>query len=819
MASVPTTFNEAYYLQNNKDVMAAVGPGRMFATAYDHYVAFGEREGRKPNPAFDGQGYLNSNLDVWNAVNAKAFTSGLQHYEMFGAVENRAPGSAVFNEAYYLAQNTDVAANVGPGKMFSSGFQHYVLFGVTEGRAPASGATSGNPGQTFTLTTGADTVVGTANNDTINGYVDGVTATLSTLTAADSINGGAGTDTLNVTIGSGATTLPTANYASIETINVRPAGAALNASDLSSVAGLTSFNVDRATAAVTTTNLAKGGTYGVIGDNASTSAAAYALGYANAADVATLNISGGTKGTPAITLTGAGVTSTVINTTGTVANTVAAITAPGTSTSVTVNAASNLTGTLVAAAATKLTATGTATVDFSAAALNNTIVTVDASAMTAGGLKVAAGNSAAFKFTGGAGNDQVNTGAVLGTGLVDAAAGTTDRLVVTNTAHITAAAGALYKGFEQLQVQDGVTVDVTQLAANNTIDTIRINDAGAATGVTNLSAAQAAAVAITNAGVVGAITIGVKDASVGGQIDTVTAAMTTTTGAGAAQAMNLSGLTLAGVEKLVLNGTGTVAANTGAVTLDTTAATSLDSITFKNAADGNVITIAAAQTATNLNVDASSSTGGVTIDASLYNTTTGATLKGGSSVDIIEGTARGDTITGGAGNDVLSGTATVGQTAGTATVIGTIVTSVAASTAADTFTGGDGQDLFGIGTNNNLTNISSITDLNLGGANAVSKVDALVFDLATASAATVITLTDAQKSAVAAAADFAAAVNLVLAAAPGTNNVAQFVYGTDTYVAANGAVGDGTNYVAVTDLVVKVTGVTGTLDATDIAIL
>lgn len=625
---------------------------------------------------------------------------------------------------------------------------------------------------------------------------------------------------LNVTVSGTAAALPGANITGIETINVRAAGAALLTTDLSTIAGLTTFNVDRSTAAVTTTNLAKGGVYGVIGDGAAQSTATYALGYAAAADVATLNISGGVKGTtatngPAITLSGAGVTSTVINTTGSAANVVGAITALGTS--VTVNAAANLTGTLTAAAATKLTVTGSAVVDFSGAALANNIVTVDAAAMTAGGLKVAAGTSTAFKFTGGAGNDQVTTGAILATGLVDAGAGTADRLVVGTSAHIDATAGKLYKGFEQLQVNDGVSVDVTQLATNNTIDTIRINDGGAATGVTNLSAAQAAAVSIVGAVAAGAITIGVKDASVGGQIDTVKAALTTTDATGAAQAIDLTGLVLTGVEKLELTGNGTAATTTGVVTLTTTAALSLDSIKFANVANGNSITIAAGQTATNLNVDASTSTGGVTIDASLYATATGATLKGGASFDIIEGSANGDNIVGGAGNDVLTGTATAGQAAGTASAIGSIATSIAASTVADTFTGGEGRDVFGIGTNSLVTNFSTITDLNLGGSTAATGVDNVTFDVGAPAAAVVVALSVAQQASVTAAASLTAALTAALVVASAANNVAQFTYGTDTYLVVNS---DGNaTYDAATDAFVKITGVVGTLDASDITLI
>ena len=258
------------------------------------------------------------------------------------------------------------------------------------------------------------------------------------------------------------------------------------------------------------------------------------------------------------------------------------------------------------------------------------------------------------KFVGSAGNDVVTTVAVLAAGAsVDAGVGTADRLVISG-AHLTAAAGALYKGFEQVQVADGVSADVSLLAANNTINTVIIADGGAATGVTGLSAAQAANVQITSANATGAITIGLTGATTAGQIDTVKAALTTSTAAGLAQNSDLTGVVLAGVEKLELTANGTTAANSGTVTLTTTAATALDSIILKSAGV-NSITIAAGQTATNLTVDASGSTGNTTINASAYTVTTGAVLKGGSGNDTLTGGANNDVIVGGAGTDSLTG--------------------------------------------------------------------------------------------------------------------------------------------------------------------
>ncbi|MBB3809093.1 DUF4214 domain-containing protein [Pseudochelatococcus contaminans] len=61
----------------------------------------------------------------------------------------------------------------------------------------ATGSWPGATGESFTLTTGIDAIVGTAADDTIQGVVSG-TASASTLNPLDSINGGAGVNTLNL---------------------------------------------------------------------------------------------------------------------------------------------------------------------------------------------------------------------------------------------------------------------------------------------------------------------------------------------------------------------------------------------------------------------------------------------------------------------------------------------------------------------------------------------------------------------------------------------------------------------------------------------
>jgi len=101
-----------------------------------------------------------------------------------------------------------------------------VLSGVTEATDVSAAALEARlnvqPAQTFTLTTGVDSVTGGAGNDTVLGTVDTVTATNNTFSTGDVINGGAGTDTVQISvsnIGAGATITPT-NITNVETFRV-----------------------------------------------------------------------------------------------------------------------------------------------------------------------------------------------------------------------------------------------------------------------------------------------------------------------------------------------------------------------------------------------------------------------------------------------------------------------------------------------------------------------------------------------------------------------------------------------------------------------
>lgn len=713
---------------------------------------------------------------------------------------------------------------------------------------PTSGGT-GLSGTTFTLLSTTDNIPGTNGNDTFLGTVTDVPVATDTLTAADNLNGGSGVDTLSITLSgtNNANTIPAATVTAIENINVRAlqtTAATITSVTGTNYAGATAFNADRATSAVTFNALAAGQSVGIIG-NANVLNGGVNANYANTVTAGVFNISGGTIGgattnvNAVLTQTGTGITSNTINSTGAANSLNNVVLSGAANVALTINAATNLTtGNITGFTGT----TSTITVNGAAASVNlgtieaNTVKTINASGLTAGGVTATLNNNTAIVFTGGAGNDVITAGAVLAAGAsVDAAAGTADRLVITADAQLTTVTAPFYKGFEVLQANTGVTADVTQLAANNTITGIRINDSvnGAAVTVNGLNATQAANVAIIAASdAVGAITLGVTGAATGGQIDTVKATLTTTTAAGAAQVSNLTGIVLAGVEKLELTGTGTVAAATGVITLTTAAATSLDSIKLTTVGDA-VVTVAAGHTAQNLNIDGSASSGGLTLNGSLYpaGTTTGMSLTGGSGDDILLGglvASSRDNLTGGAGNDVLIGEGVAASIPTIAAGVATIIEANLASpqTGADVLTGGLGNDSYGFGNStvataaDLITQADTIVGLNLGTALLAGRVDGIFINGTTAGASVVYTFTAGEQAAITAAATLAAAVDLVYASTTfeaAANTVATFTFGADTYLAFNNAAAG----VAVTagDMIIKITGVTGTLDASDVTVL
>ncbi|MBK1632381.1 hypothetical protein CKO31_16880 [Thiohalocapsa halophila] len=233
-----STFDQNFYLANNPDVLSAVVSGA-FESAEQHYMMFGEREGRKPNQFFDPTGYLANNADVLAAVQAGLISTGLEHFELFGVNENRTPGNLPFDEDFYLANNQDVADAVAAGT-FTSGFEHYVKFGAAEGRQPAEDVPAGITGEAFNLTPEPfESVTGTPQDDLINGVMsENVLGDFTgTFNTGDSVNGAGGTDTFNLFLEAG-----------IAPIWTPPAGSAVSATEVINLIsnGANTFTTDGA---------------------------------------------------------------------------------------------------------------------------------------------------------------------------------------------------------------------------------------------------------------------------------------------------------------------------------------------------------------------------------------------------------------------------------------------------------------------------------------------------------------------------------------------------------------------------------------------
>ena len=109
-------FDERYYLKSYPDVrLGDIDP-------IIHYIKYGAREGRNPNPYFQTSFYLEKYPDV-----AQSGINPLLHYILYGAKEGRW-SNPEFDSGYYLLANPDVKkAGLNP-------LLHYIMYGQYEGR-------------------------------------------------------------------------------------------------------------------------------------------------------------------------------------------------------------------------------------------------------------------------------------------------------------------------------------------------------------------------------------------------------------------------------------------------------------------------------------------------------------------------------------------------------------------------------------------------------------------------------------------------------------------------------------------------------------
>lgn len=545
--------------------------------------------------------------------------------------------------------------------VFSSALAASALVGVTSDPATATakiatnltailGSAGNAGGQSFTLTTAADNLTGSAANDTFNGFIG---AAGSTLTGADIVNGGGGNDTFALTTDNTGT-LTAAAFNSIEIFSIRDVGAAATY-DFSTVVGETAVINNRSTSAVTFNNIAAGSTLTIQGD-ANVTHGNTTFTMAAATDAVIINVDGGVKGGN-ITRSATGLAAVTVNSTG-AANTIGVLdvdTATAVK-SLTINATQNLTATLAAdyAAGSTLTISGAGTlVNLSGATLSANFTSVNAAGLTAGGASVILG-AATTAFTGGAGNDTVSiTNLVFNsTTKVDAGAGSGDILDMTDQASLAAATVPNLLGFETLRFSDDNdgALDTFTVSLLSGITGVQLNadSAGDGYSVQGLSAAQAGAITIRGTQAVAPV-FGVTGATTVGQIDTLAVTVDNgVAGVGAVGALTVADIFAAGVENI------NFVANDGFTVTALNGATALTGSTITGAGDVNITTN---NLALNVNtaINASALTGAFTFSAAAA-TTNGIAVTGSSTkANIIIGSAQADSLTGGAANDTFTG--------------------------------------------------------------------------------------------------------------------------------------------------------------------
>lgn len=134
-----TSFAAAAYIASNADLRRTFGTNTEAAT--QHYLTSGYAEGRQIS--FDGLRYLASNADLINAGIRTSEAAAL-HYIANGVNEGRTATS--FSAGAYAISNADVAAALGTGDTASSRTaltQHFIDYGEREGRSLTPSSWSG----------------------------------------------------------------------------------------------------------------------------------------------------------------------------------------------------------------------------------------------------------------------------------------------------------------------------------------------------------------------------------------------------------------------------------------------------------------------------------------------------------------------------------------------------------------------------------------------------------------------------------------------------------------------------------------------------
>lgn len=651
---------------------------------------------------------------------------------------------------------------------------------------------------TARLTSGSDIKTG----NVFDGSLDILSGqSVETLTAGDRLTGTGSNTALNVQVQEYAHNIIPLKLTGIETVNVTattllPTGQAAGAPTLNLVNADTStknFSLSGQTQAFTVTNIPN--VIAAIGVSANTAGNAFtatfnASALAGTTDTTTLTINQSAGGVHTLQPSAAGSGLEVINvaSSGPIPNTLTTLT-QGVGTSL---ATLNFTGTQ------NLTVTN---------AVDNTVATINAGGTTpmTGDLNVTVGAASGnVATTGGSGSDTLVYGATYTTG--DVINGGADTAVFTT--------GGLVAQKDILSLTNATGITTAAQSNVTNIETIQISDA--LSGALNLSHFTALNAKLT--GGLGANSTITYTAGTGGLvIDTADTSGAWTlglnmSGSGFTDVLNIdlknadldAGLTTTGAETVNLKsaiGENGTAADGGANTATTITLTDTASTETLNISGDQAFTLSGAITANVIN--ASTFTGALTMAASTVSVG-GAQVTGGNGNDILFGSNVNDIIIGGAGNDRI-----IGSGSQTALV----------ANQADVLTGGTGVDTFvffdtlaGAATVSNATNgsLTRITDF-------VAGTDKIA--LLTGGSATSMVMNSAQTIATAATlADVIAGIS-----AFGTASVAAGALQAKLVTVTAGVqagsyliVSDTTGAISATnDLLINITGVTGTITASD----
>jgi len=510
-------------------------------------------------------------------------------------------------------------------------------------------------GMTYALTTGIDTLVAGAGNDTFTATLDPADFALGQLNKSDSINGGAGTDTLSLTVtGAAVGSLPAVTISNIEKLLIQDLNKAGSVSNynLAGITGLTSVVSNVSTSAMLLSNVNMGATVGILGDG-STTVSNLSFSMANASDAVSVLFDGGVKGSPSLINSKGTASIATINSSG-VANTMGTIslTSGGdTINSLTLNAATDLTGALTStdyASSGTLTVTGAGKVNFGST-LGFDGAIIDASA-NSGGLTIALSNNIK-SFSGGSGADRLlGTATVANTSSIDGGTG----IDTVSATLINAGNAAVFKNFELLDLAgtaNSGSLDVSQLVSS-TITGVVIS--GPSTGnyslVNLIESTSGFNVNVTGSTPGSFLTLGFASASVSGSSDMLKYTFNNLAGT----ATDAGSVTSQGIETITISSGGLTTGNAlrivdnAAKSIVITGDKALNLTLAAQSGKGGALT----------ELDGSAATGSLTI-------TTAATTSSGQSALAIKTGSGNDTITvatsafgGSFGSTVTTGTGT-----------------------------------------------------------------------------------------------------------------------------------------------------------------